>query len=138
MYFLRNKEAICCCCSHFENVFILYELQLPSHISVFAQPLPPSCLSRSAGVFPAHGPGSWRPFKPTAEGCVTAARFRTSAIGRHRGVGGTRRGDSALSHRTTRPSHAACCGLHGRWDQMHAVNSRERAVPAGRGGCDTE
>lgn len=47
-------------------------------------------------------------------GCVTArrcSRFRTSAIGRHRRrVGGTRRRDSAVSHRTTCLSHAALLG----------------------------
>lgn len=50
-----------------------------------------------------------KPHTETVEGCVTvrrSARFRTSAIGRHRGVGGTRYSDSALSHRTTCLSHS--------------------------------
>lgn len=87
----------------------------------------------------AHGPADSVPLNPRTEKlwrvCVTArhcARFRTSAIGRHRGVGGTRRSDSALSHRTTCLSHTASCCLHVPYEYMKVLNLCHINISTGR------
>ncbi len=73
-------------------------------------------MDRELGPFKSHTEDLW-------SAAWLCARFRTSAIGRRRGVGGTRSSDSALSHRTTCLSHTACCCIQGLSEWVNVFNS---------------